>query len=203
MTTSNLKFFGILFFNPFVRSANLVSWRFGRPYGCSFDSIRPYIETLRPGMVIVTRTNFLFGNLFIHGYWTHAGLVMPGNKLIEAVGGGVRETTLEQFFLQADDFAVYDPVVADHEIARHACEFAKQAIGLKYNFSFRRKLRKYYCSELIYLSFETGLRKCRGTMDYTEFAKPYWERRFIITPDWLVASPLQWKKISIPQPVSV
>ena len=198
MITSDLKFFGIRFFLPVVRVASRISWRFGRPYRCNFRDLEPYIPELKPGMVIVTRTNHLFSNLWIHGYWTHAGLVLPGNNLIEAVGGGVRESTLQKFFQKTDDFAIYEPTAACGSVAMAACEFAKKAVGLKYNFSFRRKPNRYYCSELIYLSFEEGVRTSHNTREYTAFGSPYWNRRFIITPDWLISSPLRWKRISIP-----
>jgi hypothetical protein len=166
MITSDLKFFGIRFFHPFVRVASRISWRFGRPYRCTFGNLEPYIPELKPGMVIVTRTNHLFSNVWIHGYWTHAGLVLPGNSLIEAVGGGVRESTLQKFFQGTDDFAIYEPTAASGTVAITACEFARKAVGLKYNFSFRRKPNRYYCSELIYLSFEEGMRKSRHTREF-------------------------------------
>lgn len=198
MTTSNFKFFCILMCNPVVRIANNINWRFGRPYRRSFESLRPLLHELKPGMVILTRTDHVFGNLFIHGYWTHSGLLISKDEVIEAVGKGVRKSTLEKFFLKVDDFAVYDPLSADLEITRTACEYAEGAIGMNYNFTFRRRHKSVYCSELIYLSFEKSLRKCRGTLYYTEFGRPYWEKRMIITPDWLVTSPLKWKKMTAP-----
>lgn len=196
MTTSKFKFFCILICNPLVRIASRISFRNGRPYRCSFDSLKHLLGDLKPGMVILTRTDYNFGNLFIHGYWTHSGLMISRDEMIEAVGRGVRKTTLENFFAKVDDFAVFNPLSADKEVTRTACEFAERAVGMQYNYTFRRKRRSFYCSELIYLSFEKGLRKCRGTLEYTEFGRPYWEKRMIITPDWLVTSPLNWARTS-------
>lgn len=196
MITSKLKFFGIRFFNPVIRIANRITWRFGRPYRCSGDIAASLINVLRPGMLVVTRTEYLFGNLWIHGYWTHVAMVMPGNDLIEAVGSGVRSVSPNDLLKHIDDWAVFCPSLAGNDLVHAACTFARQATGLKYNFSFRRKFRKYYCSELIYQAFESGSRTCGGTEELTSYGRPYWDKKFIITPDWLVTMPLGWIQVA-------
>lgn len=196
MVTGKIKFFCIQLFYPVIRLSNRVRWRFGRAYRCSYSSIEPHVKHIAPGMVIVTRRDYELTNLFIYSYWTHAGLVVSDNVLVEAVGKGIRKTTIEKFFEKVDDFAVYSPGVGDPAIIRKACEYAEKSVGLTYNFSFRLKKRSYYCSELIYRAFEAGFCKCSGTFEYTEFGRPYWEGKMIITPEWLVASPLSWEKIA-------
>jgi hypothetical protein len=196
MVTGKIKFFCILLFYPIIRFSNRIRWRFGRAYRCSFDSIRPYIGLLSPGVVILTRRDYELSNLFIHGYWTHAGLVVADKVLVEAVGIGIRKTTLEKFFHKVDDFAVFRPGMGDPAVIRKACDYAETTIGLTYNFSFRLKKRSFYCSELIYRAYEAGLSSGSGPIDYTEIGKPYWEGKMIITPEWLVSSPLSWEKIA-------
>ena len=196
MVTGSLKFFCIALFNPFVRISSRIRWRFGRPCRCPFSVFRPFSAVLEPGMVIVTRKEYELTNLFIHGFWTHAGLVVGNGILIEAVGKGIRRTAIEEFFSKVDDFAVYRPGIADREIIRKACDYAEKAVGLNYNYTFRLTNRSFYCSELIYRAFEEGIRHAGETFDYLKAGQLYRDGKMIITPEWLVSTPLQWERVA-------
>jgi hypothetical protein len=139
--------------NPFIRLANKVNWRVGRPYKCGDFHFNQLRDTIKPGMVILSHKKYEFTNLFIRGYWTHAAMVISEDIVVEAVSKGVIKKCLKDFISNLDDFRIIMPRHCDQEDMAKASEFVQKVVGYPYNFTFRSREDSYYCSELIYRAY--------------------------------------------------
>ncbi len=126
---------------------------------------------LRPGDIILTRNKGYISNLFIPGFWTHAGIfignqkernlylnsrfekVIPPNiDLIEALSDGVVFSTFGRSF-KADNIAVLRPEISKLEIDK-VIEKALAQINKNYDFNFDLDSDSLiYCTELIYQAY--------------------------------------------------
>ncbi len=128
--------------------------------------------------------------------FSHVGMVIPkeGNQLIvmEAVSAGVVETPLDTFFNRSFDENGNSKVVVGRLKKEHqhlvpkAIEFAKTKLGLPYDDVFNILNDKYYCSELLYESFNYAnnnvpifqLQKMTYKDPDTKATFPIWEKYF-------------------------
>jgi hypothetical protein len=150
---NHTPFLIILLFNPFIRLANRIRWRFGRNYKCAGVDTTEIIPLLKPGMVILTHKDFELTNLFINGYWTHTAIVTSEDTVVEAISKGVVTKPLQTFLSTVDDFLILKPRFCSFESMRSASEHVKQFVGFPYNFTFRPDEDSVYCSELIFRAY--------------------------------------------------
>lgn len=108
--------------------------------------------------IIFTRSN-LIGSVVIRFFtwsdWSHCA-VIDGDRIIEsAIGGGVRESSLEELKKSNTDWVIKRFPVKDRE---KFLEYARSQIGKKYDYlgalgiAFRvdsEKKNRWFCSELI------------------------------------------------------
>ena len=184
----------IFLFNPFIRVANRIRWRFGRPFKCgrvNVDDIRPL---LKPGMVILTHKDFELTNLFINGYWTHSAIVTSEDSVVEAVSKGVVTKPLESFFTTVDDFLILKPRFCSSESMKSASENVKQYVGYPYNFTFRPEEDSVYCSELIFRAYSRTPEWNTPARASAEDVCEYYKGR-ILLPHRFSESQLLWQHI--------
>jgi len=189
-----LLYSSILLFNPFIRLANKIRWRFGRPYKCekvNADEIRPL---LKPGMVILTHKDFEMTNLFINGYWTHAAIVTSEDSVVEAISKGVVTKPLQTFLTTVDDFLILKPRFCSPESMESASEHVKQFVGYPYNFTFRPEEDSVYCSELVFLAYSKTPEWNHLTRTSAEDVREYYDGR-ILLPHSFSESKLLWQHI--------
>lgn len=117
-------------------------------------------ELCRPGLVLVSRKRLELTNLFIPGHYKHAAIVSPvTGVVVEAVGIGVTDTTLDDFLADKDEVLALEPLFCDHPT--HMAEAAKWAydqIGSSYNYSFSpyaQGVKSFWCSELCYEAYRS------------------------------------------------
>lgn len=128
--------------------------------------------------------------------FSHVGMVIPKgtNQLVvmEAITAGVVETPLDTFFNRSFDDNKNSKVVVGRLKKEHqhlipkATEFAKTKLGLAYDDVFNILNNKYYCSELLYESFNYAndnqpifqLQKMTYKDPDTKATFPIWEKYF-------------------------
>ena len=128
--------------------------------------------------------------------FSHVGMVIPKgeNQLVvmEAITAGVVETPLDSFFIRSFDENKNSKVVVGRLKKEHqhlipkAIDFAKTKLGLAYDDVFNILNDKYYCSELLYESFNYAndnqpifqLQKMTYKDPDTKATFPIWEKYF-------------------------
>jgi len=106
------------------------------------------------GGVFLTRSRWRFSNLLIPGRWTHAAIYVGENHVAEAVPEGVRKMDLITFLLTKDYVSYYVPSFADQEARYKAADFAKDQLGLPYDYYFEGANKAFYCIELVLDAYE-------------------------------------------------
>ncbi|MBI2572876.1 hypothetical protein HYV86_03380 [Candidatus Woesearchaeota archaeon] len=114
----------------------------------------------------------LLGNLHelsapvIGGALTHATLYIGRKKCIEAVGTGVRYSTLDHIFTTYDTLVILRlPKKTKHKryLVRHAIKFAKAQLGKAYDWDFSQTKQGYFCSKLVNESYRAAGYKTKLT----------------------------------------
>lgn len=191
-----LQYLFFVLFYPFIRLANKINWRVGRPYKCSNIKIEKIKRRLKPGMVILTHKDYEFTNLFILGYWTHSAIVISDEQIVEAVSDGVIINNIDNFLTTVDDFIVLKPKFCSRISMRMASEQVKKFVGLPYNFTFKQSKKSIYCSELIYKAYaeipEWNLINERAAAEIPDFNSGK-----IIHPQSIFRSRQLWKKVRL------
>ena len=112
-------------------------------------------SVLRPGDVILRRTDGTTSNWLIAGYWGHAALYAGNGKIVDAVTHGVREVGLEKFCSEGDAVIVVRPKGLSPSNAANAIAYARAQIGKPYDFDLDfEDPSRFSCTELV----ETSLR---------------------------------------------
>jgi uncharacterized protein YycO len=116
-------------------------------------------EILKPGHVLLTRTEGEFSNLMIPGFWTHAAIYDGEERIIEATGAGVVWTDLVTFLMRKDHVAVYRPDFATEYDMQHAADWAERQRGKGYDYEFKGDNEAFYCSELVTAAYVAVMRE--------------------------------------------
>lgn len=129
--------------------------------GKQYNDIKNY---LKPGDVVLSRTRGELTNLFIPGFWSHAGhyIEQDGERyVIEAVGNGVQLTPLVEFMLTKDYFGAYRPIFCGETAAKEAALISSRQVGVDYDYAFYftadKTNKSFYCIELPMWSFNMVL----------------------------------------------
>ena len=114
-------------------------------------------KVIEHGDVLVTRRRFELSNIFIPGYYTHAGLYLvtgDHHQAIEATSDGTTITSLGKFLFSKDYVAVLRPkfIRSKHEQSK-IIDYAQGFKGLPYDYYFESDEDAFYCSELIWRVF--------------------------------------------------
>ena len=117
-----------------------------------------YIDQIESGDILFLHAGSL--DSLLPGYWSHIGIVSKtdydGVEVIEATIDGIHILSLEKFIGNSRiSVAKLDNI--SHEKSDIVVNFAKDKIGLPYNFNLINKQidnDRYYCSELIWASYK-------------------------------------------------
>jgi YD repeat-containing protein len=115
---------------------------------------------MKPGDVLVRRTEGTSGNLLIPSWWKHAAVYDGKGYVIEATFAGVKRTPLDEFFAHGDSVAVLSaPNLTDAQRAA-SVRYAESSVGKPYDFDvdFDDDAR-VTCTELAYHSLEAATGK--------------------------------------------
>jgi len=116
-----------------------------------YDSIQ---SVMRPGDILTSKTEGYLTNILIPGYWKHSAIIGQDQRIVEAVGEGVREVDLFTFLCSKDEVALLRPTFCSDEEALLAFEAAEVLVGCPYDYEFSLGNKAFYCAELLYLSYK-------------------------------------------------
>jgi uncharacterized protein YycO len=113
---------------------------------------------LKPGIILVSKTNGDLSNCFIPGFWGHAAIAEDNNSVIEAVSEGVRRVDILDFAMTKDFVAALRPKFTTEDEMSQSVTVAKLAIGRPYDFLVEPAHDAFTCSELTAYCIEEGMR---------------------------------------------
>jgi uncharacterized protein YycO len=126
------------------------------------------IESLvRPGDVILTKSDGHLSNLTNIGYWKHALICVSGERfkqdIVEAIGKGVVRRSLIEMLASKDRIIILRPtskLIENKEQTQKSIEFVLNQVGKPYDYKFdsftHSSTESFYCSELIYSSIKSA-----------------------------------------------
>lgn len=115
-------------------------------------------KLLQPGMVCLARKEYEASNILQPGFWKHAAMFVGKDTrgipvMIEAVGKGVCKTGILDFMFTSDYVIVLKPKFADEHQMMNAAGNARSLEGLPYDYQFNPANKAWYCSEVIWWSY--------------------------------------------------
>jgi hypothetical protein len=146
-------------FITFVGDIKFFGWK--RPFWFVFNApgyrlkgehYREVIKIIKPGDVLLSRSEQYLDTHLIPGFWTHAGFYFGGTKerVIHAISDGVIIEDIINF-MRTDVLVVLRP--REHYIER-AIALAKSMINMEYDFIFDfSDKNRLSCTELIYCCY--------------------------------------------------
>ena len=111
---------------------------------------------LLPGDVILTFSLGELTNKFIEGQYKHCAMYAGAERVIEAVGSGVRGESLEDFCASKDLIGVFRAKFCDEGTAKRAVQFAEGQIGRPYDYTFEPNEDAFYCAELVAKAYDVA-----------------------------------------------
>jgi len=120
------------------------------------DMIRAKLR-LRRGDVVLCGNLRELSSLFLQGPLTHATIYVGKREFIEAVGDGVRYTSLYHLFTTYDTLMIMRVPLfyrGRRKIITEAIQVASTQVGKPYNFEFSRGSRKLFCTELVNYAYQ-------------------------------------------------
>ena len=147
--TPILRGAGIMHMPPHYRS---IGW----------NDVVTVLGAMMPGDVLLSRRDHEITNPLIPGYWKHAAIYEGSERVIEAIGRGVIDTSIKEFCTTKDDVLVLRARFANAVEAALAVEEAKALRGAKYDYLVEHDLDRtvnnaFYCSEVIWWSYDRVL----------------------------------------------
>lgn len=123
-----------------------------------YSDVLTALDRLRPGDIILTRTEGEASTYFIPGRWKHASVYLGKHMVIEANGNGIIENWIQNLIMRTDYIAImrcYD--LSEIEACAVADE-SKKFIGWDYDFRFNMwDSKRAYCSGIAFRAINTIL----------------------------------------------
>ena len=128
-------------------------------------TLKDYIRaknTIKKGDLLLVGNLRRIVKFFVKGPVTHCLMYVGNNKCIHSTEDGVNLVKLEDVFNEYDTALVLRHNNNNEKKFNKAINYAKKQIGKPYDFEFKsdldhtKKVDKFYCSELVYLSLKTG-----------------------------------------------
>jgi uncharacterized protein YycO len=113
------------------------------------DEIRALLMVLEPGDILLRKWNGYLNAILTGGNYSHAGMYVGNNTVIHANEHGVIEEDILTF-CRADSICVLSVKNGDTE---NAIKIVRSALGTLYDYDFKPENKKYYCTELVSVSY--------------------------------------------------
>jgi uncharacterized protein YycO len=122
------------------------------------------INVIKRGDVLLSHRKRETTNFLIPGYWKHAAMYAGQGRVIEAIGKGVIETSIEEFCMTKDSVAVLRSKFSGVDVATLAVKYARDLRGLPYDYLVEHDHSRavniaFYCSEVIWWSYDQACLK--------------------------------------------
>ena len=144
---------------------------------------------IKPGMVIVTNTHGELTSALIPGKWSHTGIYVGNDMVIEATGSGVVKTDLITFMLTKDEITLVSPIFADSMQRLRAAQHAEYFVGKSYDYDFNPNNDAFYCSELVIACYSKAFNNELPFEVRERFGTE------TVTPDDIVLAERKWLKV--------
>jgi uncharacterized protein YycO len=106
---------------------------------------------IKPGDILLRRTNRFIYKIFLPSFWNHAGICVSNNTIIHAIGEGVVKEYIFDF-AKCDELMILRP---PPEMVDQAIEKAHSIIGKKYDFLFDfSDFENFSCTEVIMYCYQ-------------------------------------------------
>jgi hypothetical protein len=92
------------------------------------------VSQLKPGDVLLRRTEGTSGNLFIPSWWKHAAVYTGDGYVVEATFDGVKKTPIDKFFAEGDHVMALRAKSMTPEMQAQASAYAEAQVGKPYDF---------------------------------------------------------------------
>lgn len=121
---------------------------------------------VKPGDVFVVYARGYATNLIIPGHYKHAAMYVGEvgglHVVVEALGGGVKYTELNDFVTAKDRVLLVRPMFCDGLMGEQACVYAKTLVGKPYDYLIEYNLdsrvnEAFYCSEIPWWSYNRAM----------------------------------------------
>jgi hypothetical protein len=130
-----------------------------RPHSLDANTVKKLNEVLKPGDVLLRRTEGTTSNWVIPGTWGHAAIYAGDGKIVDATTHDVREIDLKSFCDEGDAVIVVSPKNLTEQQRADSVSYAKQQIGKPYDFDLEfEDDSRFTCTELV----ESSLRAASG-----------------------------------------
>lgn len=113
------------------------------------------MKFMLPGDILISREAWHFTNLFIPGFWSHAAIYGNG-QVVESVAPMVQIVDWRDWVIEKHNWCVLRPTQTDNSSGRDAFSYAKTTLGRFYDYQFKKNNSNFFCSELVYESWEAA-----------------------------------------------
>lgn len=91
---------------------------------------------LRPGDILLRRSEGTSGNFFIPSWWKHAGVYVGDGQVVDATFHGIGKRTFEDFMTHGDHIMIVRAKNLNASQRESIANYAKHQIGKPYDFDF-------------------------------------------------------------------
>ncbi len=105
-------------------------------HGVTSDMARQVLPQMRPGDILLRRTEGSSGNLFIPSWWKHAGVYVGEGEVVDAVFKGIGKDSFAKFMTEGDSIMIVRPKNLTAQQREAIADYAKSQVGKPYDFDF-------------------------------------------------------------------
>ncbi|MBT4384328.1 hypothetical protein HOD30_01115 [Candidatus Peregrinibacteria bacterium] len=111
---------------------------------------------IKKGDLVLVGTHKKMSSIFIKGIVTHALIYTGKMKLIHVMADGVEEIKLKKLFKEYDTMVIMRPRTIDKKKIKKTIKYLKNQLGKPYDFAFKEKEDRFFCTELINNAYKFG-----------------------------------------------
>lgn len=115
---------------------------------------------LKPGDILLRRTEGTSGNFFIPSWWKHAGVYVGDGNVVEATFKGIDKTSFKHFMSEGDAVMIVRAKHLNPNQRQSIANYANHQIGKPYDFDFNfSDEARQSCTELANHAVKAGAGK--------------------------------------------
>lgn len=105
-------------------------------HGVTADMAAKVRPQLRPGDILLRRTEGTSGNYFIPSWWKHAGVYVGDGQVVDAAFKGIGKGSFKSFMTEGDSIMIVRPKNLSTQQREAVADYAKRQVGKPYDFDF-------------------------------------------------------------------